>query len=91
MAVYADNKVKPGFERELGVLVAEDLKAKSIITGSILLLWSWLSIQSANKPIEGTKHCHQDVVGGKIGKGSRLERKKNERRKRQLDVVVATL
>jgi hypothetical protein len=56
MPVYANNKVKPRLERELRVLVAEDLEAECVIAGSIARLRRGLGVQTADKSIESPEH-----------------------------------
>jgi hypothetical protein len=51
MTIYSNNKVKPWLERQLWVLVAEDLKAEGVVVWSVSRLLTGFTVKSANESI----------------------------------------
>lgn len=51
MTVDSNNKVKPRLQRQLRVLVAEDLEAERVVVWSVSRLLAGFSVQSADESI----------------------------------------
>jgi hypothetical protein len=51
MSVDSNNKVKPWLQRQLRVLVAEDLEAERVVVWSVSRLLTGFSVQSADESI----------------------------------------
>ena len=66
-AIDAHNDVEPRLQRDLGVLVTEDLEACSTATEAGIV--DWFSVESGNEAVEGGEHVYvkRKTAGSKVG------------------------